>query len=108
MRAGRLRHTISIEKITETQNDYGEAVKAWSDHLADVRAAIEPINGREYFAQDSRHAEVTTRFRLRYAEGITNKMRIRFGTRYYNIVSVILPEERRCAELIIMAKEDVD
>ena len=108
MRAGRLRHTVSIERISETANDYGEAIKTWSDHLTDIRAAIEPINGREYFAQDSRHAEVTTRFRIRYREGITNKMRIRYGTRYYNIVSVILPNERKCAELILMALEGVD
>ena len=108
MRAGRLRHTISIEQISETQNDYGEAVKTWADYLTDIRAAIEPINGREYFAQDSRHAEVSTRFRLRYQEGITNKMRIKYGTRYYNIISVILPNERKCAELILMAFEDVD
>ena len=108
MRAGRLRHIISVEKITESRNDFGEAIKTWSDYLTDVRAAIEPINGREYFAQDSRHAEVSTRIRLRYVAGITNKMRVKFGTRYYNIVSVILPKERACAELILMTVEDVD
>ena len=108
MRAGRLRHTISIEQTSEAQNDYGEAIKTWSDYLTDIRAAIEPINGREYFAQDSRHAEVSTRFRIRYEAGVTNKMRVKFGTRYYNIVSVILPNEHKCSELILMAFESVD
>ena len=108
MRAGRLRHTVTIEKIVETQDAFGAIVKDWKPFLTEIKAAIEPINGKELFTLDSRHAEVTTRFRIRYSAGVTNKMRVKFGARYYDIDSVILPEEKKGNELILMAVEQVD
>ncbi|MBO8183770.1 MAG: phage head closure protein, partial [Archaeoglobus sp.] len=48
MRAGELRHRITIQQMQDTQNEYGEPTKEWVD-AATVWASIEGLRGREYF-----------------------------------------------------------
>lgn len=103
MRAGRLRHQITIQGTTETQNSYGEPVTAWTD-FASVRAEITPISGREYFAAQEVRSDVTHRVRLRYLSGVTSQMRIMFGSRIMDIESVINVNERN-HELQLMCVE---
>ncbi|MGE4297035.1 MAG: phage head closure protein [Desulfovibrionaceae bacterium] len=105
MRAGRLRHTVTIEHTVSTQNAYGEMVPAW-EAFATRRAAVRPLAGREYFAASGEGAEVTHEIRLRYLDGVTTAMRIVFNTRHFDIQSVINVNERG-HELIIMAVETV-
>jgi SPP1 family predicted phage head-tail adaptor len=105
MNPGELRHRITIEAPTDTQNEYGEPVQGWQP-IATVWAAKQDLAGREFVAAQQTQAEVTTRFRLRYRDGITAKMRIRTadGT-LYNVASVQDPDGYR-RETIIMAKRE--
>lgn len=102
MRAGRLRHIITVENYSYTQNDWGEVIEEWVP-LGDFPAAIEPINGREYFAAQANQSEATTRIRTRYIEGIDSTARITHGTTVYDIQSVINPEMKN-AELVFMCR----
>jgi SPP1 family predicted phage head-tail adaptor len=99
MRAGKLRHRITIEAAT-VANVFGEEVETWTT-FAEVWAAKEDLAGREFFAAQQTTAEVTTRFRLRYLDGVTPKMRINSDGVLYNIESVQDPDGRR-VELILM------
>lgn len=103
MRAGKLRHTITIEQNTPTQNSYGEPVDAWST-FATVRAQVEPISGREYFDAQKVDADVDYRVRIRYLSGVTNEMRIVYGSKQLDIESVLNIGERD-REIHIMCKE---
>ena len=110
MRAGRLRHQVVIQEIVETQDSYGEPAESW-DTFVTRRAAIEPLNGREYFASKQENSEVSLRIRMRWdrtANGITTKMRAKFdlhGTSHiYDIEAVINPQMRD-QELILMCRE---
>lgn len=102
MEAGKLRHLITIEEPTESQNEYGEPVESWAT-FAQLWASRGDLAGREYFAAQQTQAEVTTRFRLRYVDGITAKMRVSSDGVLYQINSVQDPDGRR-RELIIMAE----
>jgi len=38
--------------------------------------------------------EITHKIRIRYRSGMTSKNRIKFGSRYFNITSILNPDER--------------
>jgi len=121
MRAGLLRHRITIQFNTPTQNDFDEWVDSWSD-WATVWASIEPLRGKSYFEAKQANSEVEGLIRIRYRGegsmefpytfpitfgGIRPTMRIKFGDRYFNIISVIQPFERK-RELNLLYKEELD
>jgi SPP1 family predicted phage head-tail adaptor len=105
MRAGQLRHKITIQNTTVTQDSYGSKVDTWAI-FATVWASVEPVSGREYFESAKLNAEITHRVRIRYTAGVTPDMKILYGDRTFNIKSVINREERNrdmelmCAEVI--------
>jgi SPP1 family predicted phage head-tail adaptor len=103
MRAGLMRHRITIEAPTETQGPDGSFVRTWNAFLS-AWASIEPLTGREYFAAQREQADVSHRIRMRYMDGITHKMRVSIGSRIFEIESVINVGERNC-ELILMCRE---
>ena len=47
VKAGRLRHRLTIQTHTVSQDGFGEPDKTWSD-LATVWADVRPLRGREY------------------------------------------------------------
>lgn len=97
MRAGRLRHSVTIQKLQEGSPDQtaeGADDVDWTAHLSNIAAEVEPLSGRELFAAQEWHSEVTTRIRIRYRSTITAAMRVVFGSRYYNIRHIIDPLER--------------
>ena len=51
MRAGQLRHRISIQTPTETQDDAGAIVTTWTE-IVETWAAVEPSSGSERWARD--------------------------------------------------------
>lgn len=93
MKAGRLRHRVTIQKPVETQNTYGEAEVRWQD-VATVWASVEPLRGREYLAAKQMVSEVEVRVVIRYMAGITAKMKVVHGSDEYLIETVINVMER--------------
>ncbi len=104
MRAGRLRHRLEIQTVTETLNTYGEPTKTWATD-ATRWGAIEPLTGRERFQANQVQAETTHTVRMRYY-ALSAKQRIKHGSRYFYIENVINTDERNI-ETIAMVKEDV-
>jgi SPP1 family predicted phage head-tail adaptor len=105
MRAGKLRHKIIIQRKSTaiTRGDYGEETQGWTT-FKELHAEIDPPKSREFFATGQTQAEVTTRVRIRYIPNIEPTMRVKFGSRYMNINSIINPDERN-RELIMMCNE---
>ena len=97
MRAGKLRHRVEIQASTPTQDATGQPIDSWATVTGGtVWAAIEPISGREFVAAGSFQAEVSHFITLRWDSTITltPRNRVKFGTRYFSIVSVRNVEER--------------
>jgi SPP1 family predicted phage head-tail adaptor len=103
MRAGKLTERITIQSLTLGQDTFGDPTKTWTD-FETVWASVEPLQGREYYAAQQMQSEVTTRFRIRYLEGLDTTMSIMYAGERYNIISIIDPNERH-RELHLMAKK---
>jgi len=97
-----MRHRITLQSPSAELDATGQPA-SWND-VATVWAAVEPLRGREYFAAQQVNAETTTRIRIRYRAGVTSAMRGRYGSRTYDIVSVIDVDERH-VELQLMCTE---
>jgi len=110
MRAGTLRHQITIEKYSTGRDTYGAQTKAWSSGL-NTFADIQPLRGSEYFAAQEIQAGISHKVRIRNqtminSTAINTTHRIKFGSRYLNILSIIKPSERNIM-LEMMCSEDV-
>jgi len=105
LRAGNLRHYITIEQPVENFDSNKELITTWST-FSQVWAEILPLVGREYWSAKQVNAETTGKLRIRYIAGITPKMRIKFGTRIFDITGVINIEERN-EEIVIYYSEVV-
>jgi SPP1 family predicted phage head-tail adaptor len=101
MRAGSLRHLVTIEAQTKTQDSTGSIVTAW-ETFATVHASIEPISGREFFAASQVQSSVNTRIRNRYLSGITPKMRVVHDTTVYDIEAVLQDDRSGRHEMQLM------
>jgi SPP1 family predicted phage head-tail adaptor len=105
MRAGPLRCRITIEAAAETQGSDGSILTTW-ETFATAWASIEPLIGREYFAQQREQATVSHKIRMRHQPGITHKMRVAWGSRIFEIESVLNVGERN-REIVLMCSENV-
>ena len=103
MIAGKLNKRIELQSYTEAQDGYGEADKTWSTYYT-TWAAIRPLTGREALIAQQVTAETTVEIRIRYKSSVTTGNRIKFGERYYDINSIVNPDERN-REMILMCKE---
>ena len=106
VKAGKYNKVISIQKRDydkERNNTYGNSRPIWKN-VTTVRASVEPLQGREYFSGPFQMGENIIRVRIRYLDGITNNMRIKYGKRLFDIYSVIDSMESH-RELQLMCKE---
>lgn len=92
MRIGDLRQRISLQSKTSASDGMGGDVDTWAD-VADVFAAIWPTSAAETVAANATSLVVTHRVRIRYRSDVRGSWRIKFGTRYFAIVSLINPNE---------------
>lgn len=101
---GNLRHRITIEQKT-IDNSQLDPVETWSK-FATVWAAIEPLKGNERWIDGAKliSNSVTGRIKIRYLAGVTPTMRVKFGSRTYEILAAINVNERN-EEMHLMVKE---
>jgi SPP1 family predicted phage head-tail adaptor len=87
MRPGELRHYIAIEEPTEAVSAGGDVTQTWAV-FAQVHARIETIGGGEAWAARQVYPTATTLMGIRYLEGLTNRMRVSFGGRLFDINAI--------------------
>jgi SPP1 family predicted phage head-tail adaptor len=92
LKAGKLRHRVSLEEMSETIDSYGQREPYWS-HVADLWAAIEPLSAKEFIAAQQLQSQVTTRITIRYRSGVTAGMRIVHRGTIYNIAGVLADKD---------------
>lgn len=106
--AGKYRHIVTFQRLKDTQDLYGEtAVKVnenWEDAFT-ARVGIFPISGREALTEEVRLSEISHRIVLRYMVGVDSTMRIKFGTRIFEITSPPVNTLERNDELLLFCKE---
>ena len=81
-----LRHRITIAEPVDIQTPgSGLMRKVWVPIHINVPAEFVPSSVREFIASQSMQSEIIGRFRIRYREGLTAKMRIEFRDKVYNV-----------------------
>jgi SPP1 family predicted phage head-tail adaptor len=75
MRAGGLRHRVTIQHFTSYRDASGQPIKTWRD-TATVWAQVTGINGRERVAAGAKMAEVTIRVWMRYRRDVSAASRL--------------------------------
>jgi len=105
MRAGAMRHYISIERLTEQKDRHSAIKNVWVE-VCKVYASIKPLTGRSLFAAQQNHSEVTGDILMRYRPDIDAKMRVVYEGKIYSIHAVIDPDLRH-RELHLMVSEGV-
>lgn len=76
---------LTIQSATEAQDASGEPIETWADLEADVPCEYIPVSGAEQFQAFQHLATATARFRVRYRDDLTRKMRIVFGGENWNL-----------------------
>jgi SPP1 family predicted phage head-tail adaptor len=99
---------IDIQEAAITYNSYNEPIEEWKNvtGLTGLYASVITTGGREFYAAQKLNAEVTAVFKLRYIEGITNLMRVKYGGRYFQIFFVNNVDEKN-EYLLLSCKEVV-
>jgi SPP1 family predicted phage head-tail adaptor len=109
MRAGNLRHRITLQSLGERTDDGMGGGSILPVDEATLNAAIEPLSGNELLEAEQLEAQLTHRIRTRFIPGVKPHWRVRYidkhaGERVFDIDSVIDPEERH-RELELMCTE---
>ena len=106
MRAGRLRHLVSIRTPVSVPNAVGERIRNYDTVLASVHAEVRDLVGRELLLAQQTSADLTTSVRLRKGSGVTVQCHIIFGTRTLEVVSISNVDNRN-VEQVLMCREVV-
>ena len=105
MRAGLLRHRITIQTRAESLDDFGEMDLTWSNS-ATVWASIEPLTGKELINAAQAGAMISHKITLRHKSGVNPKDRITHAGRTFEIESVRNFRERDIS-IELMCREEV-
>lgn len=90
MKAGRLRHRVSIINARTTARSAEGAPIITFSTVIETWADVEPLSGSEMFRQNYRYSEADTKFTIRYSTfDIAPKMDLVFNGSTYNILSVV-------------------
>jgi SPP1 family predicted phage head-tail adaptor len=86
---GKYKHLIDIQQNTAKSDNAGQKAPAsWSNvtGLTSLWASITTTGGKEFYTAQRTNAEITTLIELRYIAGITAKMRVKYGSRAFDII----------------------
>jgi len=106
MRAGRQRHQVYIDRPVDTLDLNNDPVRTWEQVGQFWWAAVEPLTAREFANGTATLGIMDTRFIFRWSqtfEEVTERYRIRFRSKVFNIVSVAERRSER-REMEVMAK----
>lgn len=100
---GTLNKRITIQHKTKVADGIGGHVDTWVDY-ATVFAAIWDATGNELNAAGSTSLIITHKIRIRYRSAVKAGYRIKYGTRFFNIISIVNPNESN-RQLDLLCKE---
>lgn len=107
MRAGRLRNKVSIQSRSGAQNAYGEVTNTFSEiSNGEIWASIEPLSDTEGKLAGGRDEILSHKIIMRYLTGVNATHQVVFGSRTFQIVSVLNMGERD-REMQLLCRERI-
>ena len=102
---GRLRYQVILQTQGGTADGMGGVTATWSN-TATIWADIMPISATERTQADKVIGDITHKIIVRHRAITSPNMRILYGTRVFNIVSVVNPDNSS-SHLKLMAREQI-
>jgi SPP1 family predicted phage head-tail adaptor len=85
--AGDLDQQITLqERAADTRDAHGQANGAWVAAFTDIWARADTRPGGDYFAAGQEHATMQVTFRIRYREGVHERMRVLWKGQLFELV----------------------
>ena len=102
--AGKLNRRITIQSPSTTTDAFGSPVATWT-YVVTTWASIAAPTSKEVYALGAGFtAQITHKIVIRYREGITSAMRIKYRSRIFQVQAVSDPNEDR-VRLVLMCLE---
>ncbi len=106
---GRMSERITIEEYTNTRHpDTGDVIKSWVTFTS-CWSEVYPKGSFKPNAEKEESDRLTAisedAFRIRFIEGVTEKMRILYDSKYYYIVSISKESDKRKFYLKIVTEK---
>jgi SPP1 family predicted phage head-tail adaptor len=103
IRAGRLRHRLTLQRKTETRTSTGDVTIAWVTDST-VWGAIEPLSGKEYIAASQTQNEAEVKILIRYHATIADTWRVVNDGKAYSIHAILNADERNNAMTLMCSQ----
>jgi SPP1 family predicted phage head-tail adaptor len=103
MNIGTLNKRIILQQSTRVSDGMGGFSLTWVD-VATVFASMWPLSAAETVEAMKTTMTISHRIRIRYRGDLRSSWRVKFGNRYFSIVSIINPNEKN-QMLELMCKE---
>lgn len=92
---GEMRQRIILQDASESSDGMGGLGEStWSDFKI-LWAKIEPYSAKEAYEKHELKHRVTHKVTIRYLDGVTSDMRVKFGERYLQIKGIRTVDERK-------------
>jgi len=92
-RPGALRHRLILERPLHDDDGGGGESGNWQE-VATLWAAIRPLRGGENYIAGQTDSRISHEIILRWREGLAPEMRLRQGSRIFEILAVINVDEK--------------
>lgn len=99
VRAGQLRHYITIQKPGSGVDSWGQPVDSWVDQVS-VWAHIRHLSGTESIKANSPTSIVQASIRIRWRTDVDAGMRVTHGATVYEIEAVLPGATREYVDLV--------
>ncbi len=106
MTIGQMKHRLHFEERTESDDGHGGRTVTWKTKFK-VWGVVQMLNGSEIFRAQQLESPVSHTVRIRHRDDVTTKMRVRFGTRLFNIRSAPTPLTVGGRWMAVMVQEGV-
>lgn len=108
VRAGKLRHRITIEQLVTSLDSDGATVEDWVAVFSrPIPAEVVASSGREFIAASATQSKISTRMKIRFRPEIAPNMRALHRTEVYNIEAVLPDPDSRMRYLTLMCSSGV-
>lgn len=102
MRIGDLNKIVDIQAPSYASDSMGGQVVTWVTLATAIPAAIWPVSAVESIKTMGMILTISHRVKMRYRANMKASYRLKFGDRYFNIVSIINPNEaNRWLDLLV-------
>ena len=102
MRAGDLRHRITLQTPATGEDELGQPLEGWTD-LAPVWADVRNLGGLEAVRANAEQGRVQSSIRIRWRPGLHTGLRVLHEGRPYNIKAVLPGPGRQHIDLVCEA-----